>query len=60
MDFHGRRVVSCEAILDFVEISEAGGKTEMSASDPERVHVESTLDVPDPKLSENDPKKIGV
>jgi len=60
VDFHGRRVVSCEAILDFVEISEAGGKTEMSASDPERVHVESGLDVADLKPSESDPKKIGV
>ena len=60
VDLRGRRVVSCEAILEFVEVSEAGGKIELSASDPERVHVESTLDVPDPKLSENDPKKIGV
>ena len=60
VDLRGRRVVSCEAILEFIEVSEAGGKIELSASDPERVHVESTLDVPDPKLSENDPKKIGV
>ena len=60
VDLHGRRVVSCEAILEFVEVTEAGGKTQFSASNPEHVHVESTLDVPDPKLSESDPKKIGV
>jgi hypothetical protein len=45
---------------EFVEVTEASGKTELSASDPERVRVESTLDVPDPKLRESDPKKIGV
>jgi hypothetical protein len=60
VDLHGHRVVSCEAILEFVEVTEAGGKTEMSASDPQRVHIESRLDVLGPKLSESDPKKIGV
>ena len=60
VDLRGRRVVSCEAILEFVEVTEAGGKTEFSASDPQRVHIESSLDVLDPKLSQSDPKKIGV
>jgi hypothetical protein len=60
VDLFGRRVVSCEAILEFVEVTEAGGKTQFSAANPERVHLESSLDVPDPKLSKSDPKKIGV
>ena len=46
--------------MESVEVTEAGGKTEFSASDPERVHIEAALDVLDPKLSENHPKKIGV
>jgi hypothetical protein len=59
-DLHGRRIVTGEVMLEFVEINEASGKTELFSSDAQRVHVDSSLDVLAPGPSENDPKQIGV
>lgn len=59
-DMQGRRIVTGEVMLAFVEVTEASGKAELFASDPQRVHIESTMDILDPKLNESDPKRMGV
>jgi hypothetical protein len=59
-DLQGRRIVAGDAILAWVEVVELGGKAEMFASDPQHVRIESTMDILEPKLRENDPKRIGV
>jgi hypothetical protein len=59
-DLQGRRIVAGDAILASVEVVELGGKAEMFASDPQHVRIESTMDILEPNLRENDPKRIGV
>ena len=59
-DLQGRRIVAGDAILASVEVVELGGKAEMFASDPQHVRIESTMDILEPNLRENDPNRIGV
>jgi hypothetical protein len=56
----GRAVVTCDAPLDFVEITEEAGKTELYSSDPQQVHLVSGLGSVEAKLAEDDPRQIGV
>jgi hypothetical protein len=56
----GRRIVTGEGLVDFIEVTETTGKTEFFSSDPQRVRVESTMDPMEGKLAEGDPRQIGV
>ncbi len=56
----GRRVVTSDVLLDFIEVTETAGKAEFFSSDAQRVHIESTLDPMEGKLAEDDPRRIGV
>ena len=59
-DLRGRRVVTGDSLLDFIEVTETAGKTELFSSNAQRVHIESTLDPMEGKLAEDDPRRIGV
>jgi len=59
-DLRGRRVVTVDSLLDFIEVSETTGKTEFFSSNPERVHLETTLEPVEDRLAEDDPRQIGV
>jgi hypothetical protein len=59
-DLRGRRVVTGDSPLDFIEVTETTGKTEFFSSDPQHVRIESTLQPVEEKLAEDDPKRIGV
>jgi hypothetical protein len=59
-DLRGRRVVTGDSLLDFIEVTETTGKTEFFSSDPQRVHIETTLEPVEEKLAEDDPRRIGV
>jgi hypothetical protein len=59
-DLRGRRVVTGDGLLDFIEVTETAGKTEFFSCDAQRVHIESTLDPMEGKLAEDDPRRIGV
>jgi heparinase II/III-like protein len=59
-DLQGRRILTGDTMMAFVEVTEAGGKAELFASDPQRVRIESTMNILDPRPSESDPRKIGV
>jgi len=59
-DLRGRRVVTGDGLLDFIEVTETAGKTEFFSPDAQRVHIESTLDPMEGKLAEDDPRRIGV
>lgn len=59
-DLRGRRVVTGDSLLDFIEVTETTGKTEFFSSDPQRVHIETTLEPVEEKLAQDDPRRIGV
>ena len=59
-DLKGRRVVTGDSLLAFIEVTETTGKTELFSSDPQRVHIETTLEPVEEKLAEDDPRRIGV
>lgn len=60
VDFSGQRVLACDGPLEFVEVTESAGTAELNASDRSRVRLESELRSLETKLTENDPKRIGV
>jgi hypothetical protein len=60
VDFAGRRIIACDAPLEFVEVTESTGTAELNASDLQRVHLESELRYVESKLTENDPKRMSV
>jgi Heparinase II/III-like protein/Heparinase II/III N-terminus len=59
-DVTGRRVVTCDAPLDFIEVTEEAGKIELFSSDPRQVHLTAGLGPVEAKLAEDDPRRIGV
>jgi hypothetical protein len=59
-DVGGRRLVTADAPLDFIEVTEDAGRTELSSSDPQQVHLTSGLGPVEAKLAEDDPRRIGV
>ena len=58
-DLVGRRVVTGDTLLDFIEVTEGDGRTELFSSDPPKVHLTSGLQA-EAKIAENDPRGIGV
>lgn len=58
----GLRVLASPKSIEYAEVVGFDGKTELFASDPERVQLESSLDRVEAELSaaENDHKRIGV
>jgi hypothetical protein len=59
-DLRGRRVVTGDGPLDFIEVTETTGKAEFFSSDPQRVRIETTLEPVEERLAEDNPRRIGV
>ena len=61
VEFAGRGVITCDAPVEFVEVTDSSGKAEMLSDEPQRVLLRAELSsLETAKLAENDPKRIGV